>query len=272
MSGIRTTEGWVPNPATERIMSRVRLEDFVKEIDWDEATWRLSSPPMPDYVQSSIHGLEGGYGTPLAAESWDPVVKEIFAEYFDSEPAQRDRFTARARTAPATILDAACGTGESTLAWRRRFPDADITAFDVSPYMAAVAERKLADDRRVHVRSLDIEHLPFPDGSFDLVTASLLFHELPATVSPRVLAELFRVCAPGAEIAVMEPYEVGGRTLSPIPFPEPYLKDFLSTNWDDAFRDAGFIDLDVWTYGEGWVRTARKPSASSRAPSRPTSS
>lgn len=261
MGGIRTTEGWAPNEATERIMARVRFQDFVRGIDWDDAIRRLHPPPMPDYVRSSIHGLEGGYGTPLAAESWDPVVTQIFAEYYESEDGRRDAFTARARTVPASILDGACGTGESARAWRRRFPDARIVAFDVSPYMAAAAERKLADDAGVEVRCLDAECIPYGDCSFDLVTASLLFHEVPREVSPTLLAEMFRVCAPGGEIAVMEPYEVGGRTLDPIPFPEPYLKDYLSTDWDAAFAAAGFIDLDVEESGEGWIRVGRKPYA-----------
>src|ERR1700746_752122 len=84
-----------------------------------------------------------------AAATWDPVVTEIFAEYFESEEVQRDRLTAQVDSVPLRILDVACGTGESTLAWRRRFPRAQITAIDVSPYMLAVAERKLADDRTI---------------------------------------------------------------------------------------------------------------------------
>jgi SAM-dependent methyltransferase len=253
---IRTTEGWVPNDATTRIASRVRPEDVVSDIDWDEAVRRLSPPRLPDYVRSSIHGLEGGYSTPVAAATWDPVVKEIFAEYLESETEQRDILCGSAESFPARILDVACGTGESTLAWRRRFPKAEIVAIDVSPFMLAVAERKLARDPRIEVRCLNAESLPFPDGSFDLVTASLLFHELPRDVSPLVLSEMRRVCRQGGEIAVMEPYQVGGKTLKPIPFPEPYLKDYLETDWDIAFRAAGFGAVETVEYGEGWIRTA----------------
>lgn len=268
MSGIRTTEGWVPNDATERIFSRVDATAFVDDIDWDEAVRRLSPPPMPDYVRSQIHGIEGGYGTQWAAATWDPVVKEIFAEYYGSEEEVRDAFCADATTAPDRILDVACGTGESTRAWRRRFPGAAIVAFDVSPYMAAVAERKLMEDRRIEVRALDAEHLPFPDASFDLVTASLLFHELPREVSPRVLAEMRRVLRPGGEIAVIEPYEVGGEALRPIPFPEPYLKDYLSTDWDEAFARAGFTGVRVRSNGNGWSRVATAGSPAYAAGSR----
>jgi SAM-dependent methyltransferase len=253
---IRTTEGWVPTAATERISARVRWEDTVHDIDWDQAALRLSAPKMPDYVKSSIHGLEGGYSVPIAAATWDPVVTEIFAEYFGSEEVQRDLLTAQVDSMPLRILDVACGTGESTLAWRRRFPRAQITAVDVSPFMLAVAERKLAGDRNTEVRCVNAERMPFADGAFDLVTASLLFHEVPQDVSPVILREMRRVTRPGGEIAVMEPFQVGGKALKPIAFPEPYLKDYLGTDWDVAFKAAGFGAIQTLGYGEGWIRTA----------------
>lgn len=256
-TGIRTTEGWQPNEATARIMARVDMEAFVRDVDWDDAIARLDPPPMPDYVRSSIHGLEGGYGTPFAAETWDAVVVEIFNEYFGTEEGVRDDFVARVEGAPARILDVACGTGESTRALRRRFPGSRIVAFDVSPYMAAVAERKLAGDPDIEVRCLDAERMPFEDGSFDLVTASLLFHELPRAVSPAVLREMRRVVRAGGQVAVLEPYEVGGQALRPIPFPEPYLKDYLETDWDAAFVAAGFADVRASSNGNGWSRVAR---------------
>ena len=253
---IKTTEGWVPNEATGRIGARVKAEEIVQDIDWDQAVVRLSPPRMPDYVRSWIHGLEGGYSTPIAAATWDPVVKEIFAEYFESEESQRDMLCDQVESSPRSILDVACGTGESTLAWRRRFPQAEITAIDISPYMLAVAERKLADDRAIEVRCLNAEKLPFADATFDLVTASLLFHEVPSDVAPRILREMRRVCREGGEIAVMEPYRVGGPALKPIPFPEPYLKDYLATDWDVAFKAAGFGAVQTVEYPDGWIRTA----------------
>lgn len=259
-TAVRTTEGWVPNGTTNSIMSRVRMEDFVTDIDWDEAVRRFDGPPIPDYVKSSIHGLEGGYSTPFAASTWDPVVREIFAEYDLVEPEFRDAVAARATATPGRILDVACGTGESTLAWRRRFPDAEICAIDVSPFMLAVAERKLAG-HGVTIRCADAEQLPFEDDSFDLVTASLLFHEMPEAPAARALAEMHRIVRPGGEIVVTEPYNPKGRILHPIPFPEPYLKEFLDTDWDAAFARAGFADVAVEETPEGWIRAARRPAA-----------
>ena len=255
---IRTTEGWVPNEATNRIFSRVDQSAFLLEVDWDTEIRRFAPlPEIPSYVRSSIHGIEGGYGTSFAAATWDPIVKELFNEYIGDEQAYRESLADLVTTAPGTVLDVACGTGESTLAWHRRFPEADIIGVDVSPYMIVVADQKTRDLDNVAVRCANAERLPFEDGSFDAVTASLLFHELPADVSPRVLAEMRRVVRPGGSIAVVEPYRVVAPALKPIPFPEPYLRDYLQTDWDEAFRAAGFTDVQVVEHENGWMRTAR---------------
>ncbi|MGH2792712.1 MAG: class I SAM-dependent methyltransferase [Actinomycetota bacterium] len=255
---IRTTEGWTPNDATNRIMGRVDPTEFLLDLDWETEIRRFAPlPEIPSYVKSSIHGLEGGYGAPFAAATWDGVVKEIFAEYFGDEAPYREILPAAIDGSPSTVLDVACGTGESTLGWHRRYPHADIIGVDVSPYMLVVAERKTREIDNVDVRAANAEALPFEDGSFEVVTASLLFHELPRDVSPVVLKEMRRVLAPGGWIAVAEPYRVGGAALKPIPFPEPYLKDYLETDWDEAFRAAGFADVRVVEIDNGWMRVAR---------------
>jgi len=255
---IRTTEGWVPNDATNRIFGRVRRDDFLMDLDWETAIQRFAPlPEIPGYVRSSIHGIEGGYGTPFQASAWDAVVQEIFAEYFGDEEAYRDLLADTVPIKPARVLDVACGTGESTLGWHRRYPDAHITALDVSPYMLAVAERKTRSVGLIDVRCANAESLPFADASFDVVTASLLFHELPSDVSPRVLAEMRRVVRPDGWIAVTEPFRVGAPALKPIAFPEPYLRDYLRTDWDEAFRAAGFTDVRVVDHENGWMRAGR---------------
>ena len=255
---IRTTEGWVPNEATNRIFSRVEQDKFLLDVDWETEIQRFAPlPEIPNYVRSSIHGLEGGYGTSFSAATWDPVVKEIFAEYVGEEQSYREALAGIVPITPMRVLDVGCGTGESTLAWHRRFPAAHISAVDVSPYMLVVADRKMRSIPLIDVKCASAESLPFEDATFDVVTASLLFHEVPSDVSPRILAEMRRVVRPDGWIAVVEPYRVGARVLKPIPFPEPYLRDYLQTDWDEAFRGAGFTDVRILDHENGWMRAAR---------------
>jgi SAM-dependent methyltransferase len=95
------------------------------------------------------------------------------------------------------ILDAGCGSGPLFAALRDQ--GAIVTGFDKSAAMVELARRRLGDDADLHVADLS-GPLPFPDGTFDDVIASLVLHYLedwgPA------LAELRRVLKPGGRLLV----------------------------------------------------------------------
>jgi SAM-dependent methyltransferase len=95
------------------------------------------------------------------------------------------------------ILDAGCGAGPLFAALRDR--GAVVTGIDKSAGMVRLAGRRLGDDADLQVAELG-RALPFDDGSFDDVTASLVLHYLedwgPA------LAELRRVLKPGGRLIV----------------------------------------------------------------------
>ncbi|MGN6791179.1 MAG: methyltransferase domain-containing protein [Streptosporangiaceae bacterium] len=95
------------------------------------------------------------------------------------------------------ILDAGCGSGPLFAALRDR--GAIVTGFDKSGGMLELARRRLGDDADLQVAELG-SPLPFPDDTFDDVTASLVLHYLedwgPA------LAELRRVLKPGGRLIV----------------------------------------------------------------------
>jgi SAM-dependent methyltransferase len=95
------------------------------------------------------------------------------------------------------ILDAGCGSGPLFAALRDR--GAIVTGIDKSAGMLRLARRRLGDDADLQVADLG-SPLPFPDGAFDDVTASLVLHYLedwgPA------LAELRRVLRPGGRLIV----------------------------------------------------------------------
>jgi SAM-dependent methyltransferase len=95
------------------------------------------------------------------------------------------------------ILDAGCGSGPLFAALRDR--GAIVTGIDKSAAMLELARRRLGDDADLQVAELG-SPLPFPDKTFDDVTASLVLHYLqdwgPA------LAELRRVLKPGGRLLV----------------------------------------------------------------------
>lgn len=95
------------------------------------------------------------------------------------------------------ILDAGCGSGR--LAAELAARGALMSGFDGSPAMLQLARQRLADSVPLTVADLG-EPLPYGDGAFDDVVASLVLHYLGDWSGP--LAELRRVLRPGGRLIV----------------------------------------------------------------------
>jgi len=95
------------------------------------------------------------------------------------------------------ILDVGCGSGPLAAALRDR--GAIVTGADSSARMLELARRRLGGDAALHLADLG-SPLPFPDGAFDDVVASLVLHYLEDWTRP--LAELRRVLTPGGRLIV----------------------------------------------------------------------
>ncbi len=94
------------------------------------------------------------------------------------------------------VLDVGCGTGTGMAA----FVDAGcaVTGVDVSAAMLREASKRLGDGTELlHV---DGKGLPFTDGRFDLVTTSMVLHEVPAEARGAFVAEMARVARPDGRL------------------------------------------------------------------------
>lgn len=104
---------------------------------------------------------------------------------------------------PRRILDAGSGPGVSVPMLDAAFHPEEIVAIDANP--AEVERTRLQAARcacRTEVRRGDAAHLPFADGSFDLILChQLLHHVVP---QKEVLREFHRVLAPGGVLLVAE--------------------------------------------------------------------
>jgi ubiquinone/menaquinone biosynthesis C-methylase UbiE len=93
--------------------------------------------------------------------------------------------------APRRVLEIGPGAGEGSAMMAERFPDAAITAVDVSEGMLDIARANVPE--RVRLQLADAAALPFEDGSFDLVAQMNV---------PVYFAEIARVTAPGGCVLV----------------------------------------------------------------------
>ncbi|MFH8935507.1 class I SAM-dependent methyltransferase [Streptomyces griseosporeus] len=128
-----------------------------------------------------------GFAEAYAAETENSLVNAYYAR-----PAMLDL---AGDVAGRRVLDAGCGSGPLSAALRER--GAVVTGVDASVGMLALARRRLGEDadlRRADLR----EPLPFGDGVFDDVVASLVLHYLEDW-GP-TLAEMRRVLRPGGRL------------------------------------------------------------------------
>lgn len=138
------------------------------------------------------------------------------------------------------ILDAGCGSGPLFAALRDR--GAIVTGFDSSAGMLAQARRRLGDDASLQVADLG-RPLPYADGAFDDVIASLVLHYLedwgPA------LAELRRVLKPGGRLiaSVDHPFAIVGLQRQ-----EGKKVDYFATyNWTEEWTMGGeTVPMSFW--------------------------
>ncbi len=99
------------------------------------------------------------------------------------------------------VLDMGCGTGRFTVPMAERA--ASVTGVDISPHMLAVNGRKLAEHGlHADLREGDMTSLPFPDGSFDVVTSMLALMHIPIEDRQRVFCEVARVLKPGGRLVI----------------------------------------------------------------------
>ena len=121
------------------------------------------------------------------------------------------------------VLDVAAGTGNASLPAARA--GARVTASDLTPELLADGRRRAEEEGlELDWVEADAEHLPFDDGSFDVVMSSI--GAMFAPHHQAVADELVRVCRPGGTIGLLSwtPEGMLGalfRTIGPFAPPPP---------------------------------------------------
>lgn len=160
------------------------------------------------------------------------------------------------------VIDVGAGLGAAAVFLAARH-GARVVAVDSTPRFCAVADRLVRGTgltKRVDVICLDALHLPFPDGTFDVVWSQLVSQSIADKA--RFLAELARVVRPDGRLALLE--LVAGPA-GPIRLPTPWA-DRPDQSWLVSAHElkrllaAENLNLHRWSAGQDAataIRTAR---------------
>ncbi len=156
-----------------------------------------------------------------------------------------------------TILDVGCGGGRTiqklgTIAVAGKVCGIDYAAGSVAASRSRNAASIRAD--RVEIVRASVSQLPFPDGTFDLVTAVETQYYWPDVVID--MKEILRVLKPGGTLVIIaETYRNGKNNK----FLGSFMKLLGSSNLsvedqEKLFADAGYTDIKVVVESrKGWI-------------------
>jgi ubiquinone/menaquinone biosynthesis C-methylase UbiE len=217
---------------------------------------------FPDYfTNQEFHLQQGGYDDPLGG-----YVYHLGGNVFHSgknERAEANRkLVAMVPTPPDgkldRILELGCSTGVTSGMVKERFPKAELWSTDITAPMVRYAHKRAVDlGLDIHFKQMAAEEITFPDNSFDLVYANILYHEMPAWATQRSFEEAYRVLRPGGLFAfcdIRDHTQVDPGTETALARytngfqrddnEEPYFLEFFECDTGAMLRAAGFRNVN----------------------------
>lgn len=162
----------------------------------------------PDYLRAQdIHLQPGSYqDDPLAGFVFQYGSKVFFTGGNDDDKLHNVMVEwVPIEGSPNCIVDLGCGVGQSTTAFKQRFPQAEVHGVDIAAPMLRYAHARAQSlGVEVHFTQQDAANLKFADNSVDAVMAMILFHELPQDVTRKVVSEAARILKPGGTFTIID--------------------------------------------------------------------
>jgi len=151
---------------------------------------------------------------------------------------------------PRRILDIGCTIGHNAVPLAQAFPEAQVVALDTAAPVLRYghARAQSLGVKNIEFRQANGEAVPADDGSFDLVTTAMFWHETSNTAMPKIMREVHRVLAPGGltlhleqpQYAGMDPFEAFMRDWDAYNNNEPFWTRMHEADLDALLTRSGF--------------------------------
>ena len=236
----------------------------LRDRNWEQEIAQVENQQLqyPDYYLTSFHAYETGNLSWEAAWEVESAAHAVHAKIWSEGDVNGDSqlrqsyhqvLQKQLEIEPKSILDLGCGVGMSTFALQEIYPQAKITGVDLSPYFLAVAKyRNREKPQPVNWIHAAAESTGLPSASFDLVSACLVFHELPQTAAKKISIEARRLLRPGGYFAIMDmnPRSLIYKKMPPfiltlLKSTEPYLDQYFTLDIKSALIEAGFTNPNI---------------------------
>lgn len=146
----------------------------------------------------------------LGSAGWRYDLHEWFTDLFlfrSNVRKLRQKTLELARIHPGEmVLDVGCGTGTLLMDVARRVGTAGRVVGIDPAHQQIIRARAKAARRNVPIEFQIgvIEHLTFPDQTFDVVFSTLMMHHLPPPLKRQGLTEIARVLKPGGRLVIAD--------------------------------------------------------------------
>lgn len=151
------------------------------------------------------------------------------------------------------VVDVGCGFGKSTRPLVSRFPGAEVVGVDLSAPNLRLAHAH-AEDAGLPIRFVQGASYAtgLPDASVDVVTGTMVLHEMPAEQITATLHEAARILKPGGHVRFLEFWPTGDHLRDATVYEhaernnEPYFRALFGLDTAEACRSGGLVEPG-WT-------------------------